>query len=108
MTYPNGHSVFVPFGSDGTATVSSLARGSYQVKIAGASGVVSLTPVALSQDQAVNLLIPSALDILLVLFIGIVFAVGIVIIGRPWLVFGKRRKPVPAAVSVSASRHYTS
>ncbi len=107
MTYPNGRSVFVPFGSDGTATVKSLARGSYQVQVAGASGVNSITPVALSQDQAVNLMIPSALDILLVLLVGIVFAVGIIIIGRPWLVF-RRRKQVPAAVRVNASRHYTS
>jgi hypothetical protein len=108
MTYPNGRSVFVPFGSDGTASVSSLARGTYQVQVAGASGVVSLTPVALSQDQAVNLLIPSAVDILLVLLVGLVFAVGIVIIGRPWLLFGRRSKPVPATARVSASRHYTS
>ena len=108
MTYPNGRSVFIPFGKDGTATINSLARGSYQIQVAGASGVVSLTPVALSQDQAVNLLVPSALDILLVLLIGIIFAVGVVIIGRPWLVLGRRRKQVPATVSVSASRHYTS
>ena len=88
LTYPDGHSEKFLFNSANNKeiVVSSLARGSYSAKIIGAGGSAPPTPVYLSRDQNVELLMLSYLDIALILGIPFSIALAFFFIGRPyWL-----------------------
>jgi hypothetical protein len=93
LQYPDGRVLHFPFNQNGDVSIPSLARGSYRVQVSGVSGLSSITPIALSQDQDVSLMIPTALDIALALGVGLLFALALLIIGRPWLLLGRRAKP---------------
>jgi hypothetical protein len=57
----------------------------YLVKVSGVSGLASLSPVALSRDQVVNLKVISSLDIVVVVLVGASLGLGLLFVGRPWL-----------------------
>ena len=85
LTYPDGHTeelFFDPETAD--VVVSGLARGSYSARIIGAGGSAPPTPVHLSRDQDVELLMLSYLDIGLIVGIPLIIALAFFFIGRPY------------------------
>jgi hypothetical protein len=85
LTYPDGHTEEFPFDSENAeVVVSGLARGSYSAKITGAGGSAPPTPVHLSRDQNVELLMLSYLDISLIVGIPLLIALVFFFIGRPY------------------------
>ena len=71
---------------NGQLTIPSLARGSYSAKITGAGGSAPPTPIHLSRDQDVELLMLSYLDIALIIGIPLSIALAFFFIGCPyWL-----------------------
>ena len=88
LTYPDGHTeeFLFPDTDNAEVVVSGLARGSYNAKIIGAGGSAPPTPVHLSRDQNVELLMLSYLDITLIIGIPLLIALTFFLIGRPyWL-----------------------
>jgi hypothetical protein len=87
LTYPDGHMEKFFFDSNrAQITIPSLARGSYSAKITGAGGSAPPTPIHLSRDQDVELLMLSYLDIALIIGIPLSIALAFFFIGRPyWL-----------------------
>lgn len=85
LTYPDGHTEEFLFDSENAEiTVSGLARGSYSAKIIGAGGSAPPTPVHLSRDQSVELLMLSYLDIALIVGIPLLIALAFFLLGRPY------------------------
>jgi hypothetical protein len=85
LTYPDGHTEEFLFASaNADVVVSGLARGSYSARIIGAGGSAPPTPVHLSRDQDVELLMLSLLDIALIIGIPLVIALLFFFIGRPY------------------------
>lgn len=85
LTYPDGHSEEFLFDSENAeVVVSGLARGSYSARIIGAGGSAPPTPVHLSRDQTIELLMLSYLDIALIIGIPLVIALVFFFIGRPY------------------------
>ena len=82
---PNGQSTNYLLDPSGRMDLHALARGIYHVNLIGSNGLGTSTPVALSRNQVVNLSIVTRLDMAVVGFGGIAFAVGLIIYGRPWL-----------------------
>jgi hypothetical protein len=87
LEYPNGVIESVPFNSDQEVQFNSLARGIYKLQVIGANGMATVTPVALSRDQTVELKVLSALDLAVVLGFGGVTATVLLLIGRPQILF---------------------
>jgi len=87
LTYPDGRMEKFFFDSaNGQLIIPALARGSYSAKITGAGGSAPPTPVHLSRDQDVELLMLSYLDIALIIGIPLSIALAFFFIGRPyWL-----------------------
>lgn len=86
LTYPDGHTEEFLFDDleKAEVLVSSLARGSYSARIIGAGGSAPPTPVHLSRDQNVELLMLSYLDISLIVGIPLLIALTFFFIGRPY------------------------
>jgi len=87
LTYPDGRMEKFFFDSNNAQImIPSLARGSYSAKITGAGGSAPPTPIHLSRDQDVQLLMLSYLDIALIIGIPLSIALAFFFIGRPyWL-----------------------
>ena len=87
LTFPDGHSEEFLFDSENAeVVVPALARGSYSARIIGAGGSAPPTPVHLSRDQDIELLMLSYLDISLIVGIPLLIALVFFLIGRPyWL-----------------------
>ncbi len=86
LTYPDGHTEEFLFDENAEVVVPALARGSYSARIIGAGGSAPPTPVHLSRDQNVELLVLSILDIALIVGIPLLIALTFFFIGRPyWL-----------------------
>lgn len=85
LTYPDGHKEKFMFNSaDRQIAIPSLARGSYSAKIIGVGGSAPPTPIYLSRDQDVELLMLSYLDIGLIIGIPLAIALAFFFIGRPY------------------------
>ena len=86
LTYADGHVEEFLFDENAEVVVPSLARGSYSARIIGAGGSAPPTPVHLSRDQNVELLMLSYLDISLIVGIPLLIALAFFFLGRPyWL-----------------------
>jgi transposase-like protein len=85
IQYPDGRSENLLFGPDGDLKINSLARGLYTVTVMGASGMAPPTPLAMSRNQIVELLVFSHLDMTVLLGFGVVLALGLLFYGRPYL-----------------------
>ena len=93
MIVPNGQSMYYPLDPSGRLDLHALARGIYHVNLIGSSGLGTSAPVALSRNQTVNLKIVTRADMAVVGFGGMLFAVGLIFYGRPWLLgYFLRRK----------------
>ncbi len=87
LTYPDGHKEQFAFNSSNAEiTIASLARGSYSARIIGSGGSAPATPIHLSRDQDVELLMISYLDMALIVGIPLLIVLAFFFIGRPvWL-----------------------
>jgi hypothetical protein len=95
VEYPDGRIVNYPLGKDGTVVIHSLARGNYFTELIGTYGMKNRTPVALSRNQDVNTSVITYLDLTLVVFLALLLALGLLLYGRPSLLFFLRRKTQP-------------
>lgn len=98
LTYPNGAVLFHGFDAQGTVLLPALPRGAYQVQVAQAPGLAPLTPVAISRIQEVELLVISYLDMGLFVGAGALFAITLLLVGRPTILRAfslRRRRPAP-------------
>jgi hypothetical protein len=108
MEYPDGDVQSYSFDPVEGYTIEGLARGIYRVKVTGADGYAPLTPIALSRDQNVELMVFSYIDIGVLLSIGLLLSVGLLLFGRPYLWtqtidFGKRLLPGRRGLEPAAS-----
>lgn len=85
MEYPDGDIETFSFDSNNQHTTTGLARGIYRVTVIGAKGYAPPTPIALSRNQDVELMVFSYLDMGVLLSVGIVVALGLLFFGRPYL-----------------------
>jgi hypothetical protein len=92
LQYPDGTRQVFKFSKDNSVTVNSLARGIYSVQVQGVAGFTPSTPVALSQNQVMNLSVLTRLDIFLAVTLGTLFALGLIYIGRAKLL-NQRKAP---------------
>ena len=83
MEYPNGEIKTFKFGSSNKYSSEGLARGIYHVTVTGVRGIAPPTPIALSRDQDVELIVLSYIDIGFMLAVGLSFALGLLFFGRP-------------------------
>jgi hypothetical protein len=85
LTYRDGRKEEYFFdGSDAELVIPSLARGSYSARIIGVGGSAPPTPVHLSRDQSIELLMLSYLDMAVILGIPLSIALIFFFVGRPW------------------------
>jgi len=85
LEYPNGQLQTIPFSANKDVTIAALGQGSYHVQVTGVSGIASYTPIELSQNQEVDLMLPTQLDMLSAFAAGILFALAMLFVGRAWL-----------------------
>jgi predicted RNA-binding Zn-ribbon protein involved in translation (DUF1610 family) len=85
MEYPDGDVQSFNFNSNNQHTSTGLARGIYRVTVTGAEGYAPPTPLALSRNQDVELMVFSYLDMGILASIGIIVALGLLFFGRPHL-----------------------
>lgn len=98
MEYPDGEVQSYSFDTDQGYTIDGLARGIYKVTVTGANGYAPPTPIALSRDQDVELMVFSTLDIGVLLSLGLILSVGLLWFGRPYI-FKQALAPVLRIVS---------
>ncbi len=85
LTYPNGREQQLSFGTGQQVALTGLARGIYHVGVSGVKGYAPATPVALSQDQVVSLVVLTWVDLLTLSLAGAALAIGLLYAGRPEL-----------------------
>lgn len=84
LTYPDGHKQEYYFdSSNAELDIPSLARGSYSARIIGIGGSAPATPVHLSRDQSIELLMLSYLDMALIIGVPLLIALTFFFVGRP-------------------------
>ncbi len=83
ITYPSGLQRVIPFDKNGSLSLESLVRGKYEVKVAGAPGLATASPVDVSKDQEVQQIVLSYVDI--GFFVGMMsfVAIWLLFVGRP-------------------------
>jgi hypothetical protein len=84
LTFPNGRIERYEFGPDAKLKIDRLPRGEYWVVVEG-PGMSFLRPVTLSRNQQVPLEVLSWIDIAFVFGVLFAIAVGLLLVGRPWL-----------------------
>ncbi len=110
VTYPNGSNQILSGDSNGRLTLESLVRGTYLIKVIGAHGLATATPVDVSRDQTTNLVVLSYLDMAVGTGLALFVAAVLLLIGRPMVIrafgipsrFANRRIFVRAGVTVLA------
>ena len=86
LEYPDGQIKDYPLDPLKTVDVYSLARGIYHIEVIGTNGLKTTIPVALSRNQNVNLTVVTNLDLAVMGSLGLLTALVLVLVGRPWLV----------------------
>lgn len=84
LTFPDGAVETRTLGPEADVTFEGLARGAYVVKLK-APGMSGITPAAISHDQEIRLLVLSYVDMAVIGVILALIALGLLLIGRPWL-----------------------
>ncbi len=93
VEFPDGEAHIYTLDSTGSVEINSLARGIYHIQVSGVKGMISPTPVALSRNQVVAMKVITNQDMTLAGGVGAAVAIGLILIGRPWLLLpGLRRK----------------
>jgi hypothetical protein len=111
MEYPDGEVQSYAFDPAEGYAIDGLARGIYHVKVTGAKGYAPVTPIALSRDQNVELMVFSYIDLGILAALGLLLSLGLLLFGRPYLMkqtvaLGRRLLPAnqPAAQARFAER----
>lgn len=86
MEYPDGEVQSYTFDKNQKLTIDGLARGIYRVTVTGAEGYAPPTPIALSRDQDVELMVFSKLDIGVLAGLGLLLSLGLLLFGRPYII----------------------
>jgi len=94
VEYPDGDFQSFAFNAKNEHTLVGLARGIYRVTVVGAKGYAPPTPIALSRNQAVELMVFSYLDMGVLGSIGAIIALGLLFFGRPHLIMDTITLPV--------------
>ncbi len=89
LVYPDGHSVNYPFDKTGAVVIHALARGNYTVEVLDTKGLKQVIPVALSRSQTVDIHVPTTLDLITIISLGLFVALGLIVVGH----FQARRPP---------------
>jgi hypothetical protein len=84
LTFPNGTIKRYEFGPGAKLTVDRLPRGHYWVVVDG-PGLSFLRPLTMSKNQRMPLEVLSWFDIAFVIGVLIAIAIGLLLVGRPWL-----------------------
>jgi hypothetical protein len=84
LTFPNGRVRHYEFGPGAELTIDRLPRGEYWVEVDG-PGMSFLRPVTLSRNQKVPLEVLSWVDVAFVFGLLFAIALGLLLVGRPWL-----------------------
>jgi hypothetical protein len=84
LTFPNGTVKRYAFGPGAKLTIDRLPRGQYWVVVEG-PGMSFLRPLSLSKNQTMPLEVLSWLDIGFVIGVLFAIALGLLLVGRPWL-----------------------
>jgi hypothetical protein len=85
VVYPNGEVQKFPLDAAGTVQIHSLARGIYHIRVLGTDGMASSTPVALSRNQEAVVQVITNRDMATAGGAGLAVVIGLLLIGRPWL-----------------------
>ena len=96
VEYPDGDIQSFDFNAQNEHTLVGLARGIYRVTVLGAKGYAPPTPIALSRDQNVELMVFSYLDMGVLGSIGVIIALGLLFFGRPHLMTDTITLPIRA------------
>jgi hypothetical protein len=94
LMYPDGTSESFPLDQSGAAKLPSLARGIYKIKLTGTKGIDTIIPVALSRNQVINENVITYLDLGIVFGFVFLIAIGLIFVGRPWLLFPRSRSMI--------------
>jgi hypothetical protein len=98
MEYPDGEVQSYTFDPEHGYEIRGLARGIYRVTVTGAQGYAPPTPIALSRDQDVQLMVFSYLDMGFLASIGLMLSVGLLAYGRPYIfkqIWDFRKRLIP-------------
>ena len=104
MEYPDGDVQTFNFEANNKHTITGLARGIYRVTVMGAKGYAPPTPIALSRNQTVELMVFSYLDMTVLGSIGFIMALGLLFFGRPYLMRQTVMFPVRVASEIRKFR----
>jgi hypothetical protein len=85
LVNPDGQPQEIQLYPAGFGSLIELPRGDYKIALSGELGLAPYTPIALSKDQTVTVLLVSLLDAALILIGGLAVAISLVVIGRPTL-----------------------
>ena len=98
MEYPDGEVQTYTFDPEHGYEIEGLARGIYRVTVTGAQGYAPPTPIALSRNQDVGLMVFSYLDMGFLASIGLLLSVGLLAYGRPYIfkqIWDFRKRLIP-------------
>ena len=90
IEYPNGRVERHPLDQDAEVTLPALPRGDYMVSVEG-PGISFERPLALSREQTVELEVLSYLDVGISFGLFVSVALGLLLVGRPYLARAPRR-----------------
>lgn len=99
LEYPNGRTAALELGPDGRVGLPGLPRGQYHLSVAG-PGLKLVQPVVMSRPQNVDLKIFTWLDLAAVATLGLLLAIGLVLVGR---LVHRRRLARQQATGVTAA-----
>ena len=103
LTFPNGKVQEHNFTSAGKLTIDRLPRGEYWVVVNG-PGMSFKRPVTLTKNQKVPLEVLSWIDIGFVFGVVFAIALGLLLIGRPWLLRYARLRTYRAQIAALRNR----
>jgi hypothetical protein len=91
IVHPDGRAQTLPLQEGDELTLHSLVRGDYHLRGIG-PGYSSITPLALSRDQDIEMLVISYFDMAALLSLGLVAMLSLLLFGRPRLIPSRLRQ----------------
>ena len=85
LSHPDRRAKELSFDHRGKLNVKMLAPGLFHVRVTGARGIAPPTPLAMSRDQDVELLVLSYFDLTVMFGLMAALALGLLFFGRPQL-----------------------
>jgi hypothetical protein len=82
LVYPDGHIQNFQLDKNGSVAIHGLARGNYTVEVLDAKGLKQVIPVSLSRSQTIDINVPTHLDLMVVIGLGLLVAISLIVFGR--------------------------